>query len=131
MTEHSRSPVADRTVVWRVFAGMGAFVVVIAILYWFTSYEDAGSVLLVLSAVLGLWFGTFLWLQQRGASDPTDPTEPDTGYLPHASIWPLLIGLGAASIANGLVLGIWVIVPGVGALAFGIAGFVRQSRHRN
>lgn len=128
MTEHSRPQVADRTVVWRVFAGIGVFVVVLAIVYWFTSYEDAGSVLLLLSAVLGLWFGAFLWLQQRGASDPT---EPDTGYLPHASIWPLLIGLGAASIANGLVLGIWVIVPGVGALAFGIAGFVRQSRHRD
>lgn len=130
MTEHSRPQVADRTVMWRVFAGMGAFVVVIAIVYWFTSYEDAGSVLLVLSAVLGLWFGAFLWLQQRNASDSTDPA-PDTAYLPHASIWPLLIGLGAASIANGLVLGIWVIVPGVAALAFGIAGFVRQSRHRN
>jgi hypothetical protein len=110
---------------------MGVFVVVIAIVYWFTSYEDAGSVLLVLAAVLGLWFGAFLWLQQRNAPDATEATVADGPYLPHASIWPLLIGLGAASVANGLVLGTWVIVPGVAALAFGIAGFVRQSRHRS
>ena len=55
----------------------------------------------------------------------------DALYLPHASVWPLVIGLGAASIANGLVLGIWVIVPGAAALALGIGGFVRQSRRRD
>ena len=105
--------------------------VVIAIVYWFTSYEDAGSVLLLLAAVLGLWFGAFLWLQQRRPTPAADADVegPDAVYLPHASVWPLVIGLGAASIANGLVLGTWVVVPGLAALGLGIGGFVRQSRH--
>lgn len=52
-------------------------------------------------------------------------------YLPHASAWPFAIGLGAATLANGLVLGLWVIVPGVALMAIGIGGFVRQTRRRD
>jgi len=131
--EHGGPKVPDRTVVWRIFAGIGTFVVAMAALYWFTSYEDAGSVLLILAAVLSLWFGTYLWLQQRRPAPAGEVAGDGTEalYLPHASVWPLVIGVGAASIANGLVLGIWVIVPGVVALALGIGGFVRQSRHRD
>lgn len=136
--EHGGPRVPDRTVAWRMFAGIGGFVVLMAALYWFTSYEDAGSVLLLLAAALSLWFGTYLWLQQRRPGDPVTEAGDSTGasatealYLPHASVWPLVIGVGAASIANGLVLGIWVIVPGVAALALGIGGFVRQSRRRD
>jgi hypothetical protein len=133
--EHGGPRVPDRAVAWRIFAAIGGFVVVLAVLYWFTSYEDAGSVLLALSAVLSLWFGTYLWLQQRRPEQEADASQVDAVsgalYLPHASIWPLVIGLGAASVANGLVLGTWVIVPGVAALALGIGGFVRQSRRRD
>lgn len=131
--EHGGPRVPDRTVAWRIFAGIGTFVVAMAAIYWFTSYEDAGSVLLLLAAGLSLWFGTYLWLQQRRPVPALDPSEAgaEAVYLPHASIWPLVIGLGAASIANGLVLGIWVIVPGAAALVLGIGGFVRQSRRRD
>ena len=134
--EHGGPRVPDRTVLWRLFGGIGVVVTGIAALYWFTSYEDAGSVLLILAAVLSLWFGTYLWLQQRrpdGAVDASGAAGEvsDALYLPHASVWPLVIALGAASIANGLVLGTWVIVPGVAALALGIGGFVRQSRRRD
>jgi hypothetical protein len=34
-------------------------------------------------------------------------------------------------LANGLVLGLWVIVPGVILMAIGIGGFVRQTRRRD
>ena len=128
---HGGPRVPDQAVAWRIFAGIGVFMLVTATIYWFTSYEDAGSVLLVLSGGLALWCGTYLWLQQhRPAPAPTD-AGPETLYLPHASVWPLVIAVGAASIANGLVLGIWVIVPGAAALALGIGGFVRQSRRRD
>jgi Cytochrome c oxidase subunit IV len=52
-------------------------------------------------------------------------------YLPHASVWPFTIGLGAATIANGLVLGTWLIVPGTLVMVVGIAGFIRQTRRRD
>ena len=31
---------------WRMFAGIGVFIAVIAVVYWFASYEDAGTVML-------------------------------------------------------------------------------------
>src|SRR5690606_41683332 len=106
--------------------------------------------MLVVAAVLGLWVGVYLWLQQREPAARIDAAvaagdaiaaegraEPGTGeaedghYLPHASVWPFAIGVGAATLANGLVLGLWVIVPGAVLLVVGIAGFVRQTRHRD
>jgi hypothetical protein len=46
-------------------------------------------------------------------------------------VWPFLIGLGASALGVGLVLGLWVIVPGVALMALGIGGFVRQTRRRD
>jgi hypothetical protein len=129
-------PVDDRVVPRRIFLAIGTFVLFMAVLYWFTSYEDAGTVLLALASVLALWFGSYLWLQQRRAArarardDDGGADGEGTPYLPHASAWPFAIGLGAATVANGLVLGIWVVVPGAALFALGIGGFVHQTRHR-
>jgi len=129
--EHHRPPTDDRVVPRRLFLAIGAFMAFLAVLYWFTAYEDAGTALLALSGVLALWFGVYLWLQQRRADAATEAHEGRGPlYLPHASAWPFAIGLGAATLANGLVLGIWVVVPGAALLALGIGGFIHQSRHR-
>jgi Cytochrome c oxidase subunit IV len=148
-----RPPVDDGKVPWRVFVVIGFFLFVIGAVYWATAYEESGTVMLLLAGGLALWVGTYLWLRQREAT-AAEPTGlaggraeaeaatghalPGTGraahgehYLPHASAWPLAIGLGGATIANGLALGLWVIVPGVALLALGIGGFVRQSRRRD
>lgn len=131
-------PRDDAAVLRRIFLAIAGIVGAIAVIYWFTSYEDAGSVLLVLSAVLALWYAVFLWLQRRQGRVPAADIPPETagplaetGYLPHASIWPLAIGFGTALILNGLVLGIWVITPGIALLLAGTAGFIRQSRRRD
>jgi hypothetical protein len=150
------APVDDRKVPARVFLAIGAFVTVLAVIYWSTAYEESGTVMLLLTAVLGLWIATYLWLHTRSVGGPVadagagpgtevgrpgpgvdEPVPVGTGmtapepYLPHASAWPFAIGLGAATIANGLVLGLWVIVPGVALLVLGIGGFVRQTRRRD
>jgi hypothetical protein len=146
------APVDDRKVPWRVFLFVGAFVGLIGLIYWSTAYEEAGVVMLMIAAVLGLWIAAYLWLQQRGAAGPlieaaqeaaevtaaAGRAAPGTGtaehvahYLPHASAWPFAIGLGGATLANGLVLGLWVTVPGAALMALGIGGFVRQTRRRD
>jgi hypothetical protein len=148
----ARPPVDDRRVPLRVFGFIGALLLVIGAIYWFTAYEDAGTVMLVLAGVLALWIAVFLWLQQRGPIGPAMEAEQAHGeavaaagratagtglakgtehYLPHASAWPFAIGLGAATVANGLVLGLWVIMPGAVLMALGIGGFVRQTRRRD
>ncbi|MGH9210345.1 MAG: aa3-type cytochrome oxidase subunit IV [Acidimicrobiales bacterium] len=134
---HASPRVDDAVVPRRVFLAIGVLVAVMAAIYWFTAYEDAGTVLLTLSAVLALWCGVFLWLGARprsaaAAHEAADADAEVAGhYLPHASVWPFAIGLGAALILNGLVLGIWVVVPGVGLMALGTIGFVRQTRRRD
>jgi hypothetical protein len=139
-------PVDDAAIPWRVFLAVGLFVLVMGGIYWGTAYEESGTVMLILAAVLSLWIGAYLWLRARAsdaaraeAGEPargsTAGTADDKGgaatYLPHASAWPFAIGLGAATVANGLVLGVWVIAPGVALMALGIGGFVRQTRRRD
>jgi hypothetical protein len=130
-------PTDDRVVPLRVFLAIGAFVFAIGAVYWATAYEEGGTVMLLLAGALGLWIAVYLWLRLRATSAAVTPTEaapqvggPD-GYLPHASVWPFAIGLGAATMANGLVLGTWVLVPGAFLLAVGVGGFVRQTRRRD
>ncbi len=138
MSSHgARRPTADRQVPWRVFTFIGAGIATLGLIYWSTAYEEAGVVMLLLAAVVALWIATYLWLHQRTVAGEADEPEgvraagDDEHYLPHASAWPLAIGLGGATVANGLVLGLWVIVPGVALLALGVGGFVRQTRRRD
>lgn len=147
-----RAPVDDRKVPWRIFLAISAFVFVLGIIYWSTAYEESGTVMLLLSGGLSLWIGSYLWLRQREVTGPevgkartaveaeaaagdalpgAGRAEEGEHYLPHASAWPFAIGVGGATVANGLVLGLWVIVPGVALLALGVFGFVRQTRRRD
>jgi hypothetical protein len=122
----------DRVVPARVFVGVGGFVLVVAFIYWLTSYEEAGTVLLVLAAALSLWCGAYLWLRQRSPADDTETAEDesDEQFLPHSSPWPFVIGVGAFFLSNGLILGGWFFLPGAAVLTLGIGGFVRQTRAR-
>lgn len=121
----------DRVVPARLFLGIGAFVLVTAAVYWFTAYEHAGTALLVLAAALALWCGAYLWLRQRPSAghdaDGDDTAEP---FLPHASPWPFVMGVGAFLLANGFLVGGWFFTPGAAVLGLGIGGFIRESRAR-
>lgn len=125
---HGRAAAPDAVVPWRTFAAVGAFVAVLAAIYWFTSYEEAGTALLVLASALSLWSAAYL--RRHGASPPDDD-EAETAYLPHESVWPFVIGLGVFLALNGLLVGGWFFVPGVAVLALGLAGWLRQSRARS
>jgi hypothetical protein len=129
-----RRLVDDRAVPWRVFFAIAVVVAVMAAIYWVVAHDEyAGLLLLALTVVLTAWVALYLWLGLRGegptAAEP--PAEAHEHYQPHASLWPFAIGLGGATVANGLVLGLWVIVPGAALMAFGLGGFVRQTRRRD
>ncbi len=77
--------------------------------------------------------------EPAGTATPTSPAPTAAvaaeahaeAYLPHASIWPFAIGLGAAGVGVGMAIGLWVLIPGLGIMALGIGGFVRQTRRRD
>ena len=122
----------DARVPWRVFGFVAVFMAAMAVLYWFTSYEEAGTALLALASGLAGWTAVYLWLHERGAGQPepaAEPTEPGE-WLPPASVWPFGIGLGLTLCLNGLLIGVWFLIPGVMVLAISIGGFARESRHR-
>jgi uncharacterized membrane protein YfcA len=131
MADRSRTPVDDRAIPWRVFLAVGVFVLLLGGIYWGTAYEEGGTVMLILAAVLSLWIAAYLWLRTREPAADVGATAEGPEYLPHASVWPFTIGLGAATFANGLVLGVWLTVPGAALMALGIGGFVRQTRRRD
>ena len=122
----------DSAVPWRVFAVVGSGVGVIAAIYWFTSYEEAGTAMLALAAALALWCAVYLWRQGRATPAPPHQIgETEAQYLPHDSVWPFAIGCGAFFLLNGLLVGGWFFLPGVAVLVVGLGGFVRQSRERS
>lgn len=123
----------------RMFCAIGAFMALIGAVYWFMSYEWAGTVLLGLTASMALGTGLYLgWPRRgRGGLDPQGgpPLEPghdphDGVWFPEASIWPLAIGAGMVLVGNGLLLGRWLLIPAGVFLAWSIAGMIRQGRRR-
>lgn len=132
----------DSSTSWRVFLGVGTFIAVMAIVYWFSSYEDAGTTMLALASGLALFFGSYLWRQdRRGRPGPVtaesadnesaaDESVDEGHYLPQASVWPLAMGVGAALTLNGLIIGWPYATPGAAFLALSVGGFVAQGRRR-
>lgn len=123
------------SVQWRLFLGIATFVGLNAAVYWFASYEQAGTTMLALSAGLALFCGVWLFVQDRKRVDAAGGRhhagEPDPpAYLPHASLWPFVVGLGAAVCANALILGFAYAVPGAVIIVCGLGGFVAEGRRR-
>jgi hypothetical protein len=107
---------------FRVVLFSSIFVGGLAVIYWFTSYEDAGTTMLGVAAAAYAMLCAFLYLQVRRlrsgpprAEDSEVPVGPgggsvEIGYFPAASVWPPAMALGAVLIALGLVFGYWFFV---------------------
>ena len=120
-------------VVGRAYLVLGGAVLVMAALYWFTSYENAGTAMLVLAACLALAIGGYLaYTARRTTGSTSDGAEGGTTepYLPHASAWPFFVGVAALVSANGLALGPWALIPGLIGLGGALMGYAGQSRRR-
>jgi hypothetical protein len=118
---------------YRLMLGVTLFLGVVAAVYWFTSTEDSGTVLLAFGGFAYAILFSYLLLQYLRRrkiprpEDRTDATSADgageVGFFPNASIWPAGMGLGFVLIAVGLVFGAWFWVMGA-ILALGaIIGF--------
>jgi len=132
------APRRDEQVPWRVFGAIGAFTAFIGVVYWGLAYEPAGIVLLVLAGVLGIWCGVYFWLHARQLDAWGGPTHEPVGgdhtaaqWLPHASIWPLGIGVGLTLVFNGLLIGVWFLIPGAIVMLLALFGFAIESRRRD
>lgn len=119
------------------FGGIGVFMAVIGTIYWFMSYEWAGTTFLALSAAMSFLAAAYLgWpRRRRSVGDGAGHLEPghdphDGVWFPEASIWPFAVGMGMVLVGNGLLLGRWLLVPAGVFLLWALTGLVRQGRHR-
>lgn len=119
-----------------IFLGCGGFFLLVLGLYWFASYESGGAVLLLFTACLGLLPGSYLfWWSRRMRPRPSDRTnatrEEGAGSVasfPDSSMWPLMMGVGAAFIALALAFSPWLAVIGGMLAVITLAGVVAESR---
>jgi Cytochrome c oxidase subunit IV len=115
---------------------LGAFFGVVGIIYWFTSYEDGGTMMLVGTAALGFLPGSyyFFWHRRMGhrVEDRDDATiEEGAGVInsfPGSSIWPFVLGMGAFLTVLALVFGIWLIFVGISLILTALVGVTAESR---
>lgn len=124
---------------WRVqaliFGGIAVFMAVIGAVYWFMSYEAAGTTFLALASGMALLTAVYLGWPRRAPVDEVEPPEPghdphDGVWFPEASIWPFAVGAGMVLVGNGLLLGRWLLVPASAFLLWSLVGMIRQGRRR-
>ena len=97
-------------------AGIGVFFGIIGVIYWFTSYEDGGFLMLIGSALLGLFPGSYyLWwsskMKPQADDDPAADIAEGAGAVdsfPGSSIWPFILGMGALFTVLTFVFGLWL-----------------------
>ena len=138
----------------RFFLRTALYVVVVAAVYWFVSYEPAGTVLLVvlgvaiaglLAIVVALAPRTVADLRPDGRGvlrralgglnrvigfhEPRDrpaPLEGGPDLVPLSSPWPILTAGAIVVIGLGLIFGTWLLVPGVVLLGVSGVGWLTQ-----
>ncbi|HKX19243.1 MAG TPA: cytochrome c oxidase subunit 4 [bacterium] len=120
----------------RVLLGSAMFALVVGSLYWFLSYESAGSLmLLTMTAGLGIGAG-YLSLARRRAPMPADQKDvrpsdargEDVGVFASHSAWPAVLALGCAVGLTGLIYGWWLVVVGAGGVTLALIGLFRDDR---
>jgi Cytochrome c oxidase subunit IV len=127
-----------RTVV-KFMGALGAFGVATGLIYWLTTGERAGTVLLVAFGLMPLI--VIAWILTRAAAadaatraaDDPDATPSDAsgevlGSFPTASLWPIFLVLGAVVAGAGLVYGLLLVPIGIGIGGVAVLGLMRESR---
>ena len=117
-------------------AGIGVFFGIIGIIYWFTSYEDGGFLMLIGSALLGLFPGSYyLWWSSQDEAPGRRRRRADIAEgagtiesFPGSSIWPFILGMGALFTVLTFVFGLWLAPLGAALLLSGAIGATVESR---
>ncbi len=115
---------------------VGFFFGCVGLAYWFLSYEDAGSVMLFGTFLLGTLPGFYyLWwarrMKPRPEDDPNASVEDGAGVIgafPGSSIWPFVLGFGATFVGLALVFGAWTLGVGLFLAVTALVGVIYESR---
>ena len=133
---------------------VSGFGIVAGVIYWFVSeFEPLGTISLLLLGAGPGFAGSILLLEQRARGGtgesradamrrlagipPQDPPGPndleaeDLGVLPLPTVWPLAASLGVAILFTGLIYGLWLVILGLGLLAYAAWGWLAAVNREN
>jgi hypothetical protein len=111
----------------RLFSRIAAFGLLIGAVYWFLTYEPAGTAMLIAFGIasgvvaIAIFVGELSVRRRREAESPMErarelepvgPTEPGPEPVAQPSIAPLVIALGLASIGFGAAFGAMLAIAG-------------------
>ena len=119
----------------RIFAASAAFFLVVDVVYWFVSYEIAGTMMFGLWCVTLLFASVFLGMAaKQGAPDGDDPDlRPEEragqpiGVFSRGSGWPVVLAAGLTAGLTGLVYGTWLLIPGAVVTTVALIGLMRET----
>jgi hypothetical protein len=114
-----------------------AFGAISGTIYWFVTYEPAGTLLLWSFSLMPLIVAGYLVLH-GGVRAGTPEDDPDAsperaagqelGTFPVASAWPLVLVLGSIAAAASLVYGLLLLPVGLAVIGLAVLGLMRESR---
>jgi len=116
--------------------GIAVFFGITGAVYWFWSYEQGGTMMLVGTTLLGLLPGSYyLWWSYRMKPRPEDRTDASIedgdgviGSFPNSSIWPFVLGMGLFLTVLSAVFGTWLMAPGFALVISALVGVTAESR---
>jgi Cytochrome c oxidase subunit IV len=119
----------------RFFGRLSVYALLAGVVYWFISYESAGTVLLIgFGVATGVAFLVLRSSRQRpspvdaaGSRDPDGPFGDESAPVPTRSAAPLAVGLGLALIGLAGAFGPWFLVVGAMPLLIGAADWLRSA----
>jgi hypothetical protein len=100
----------------RLAFGFAIFVFVAGVVYYVSSQEWRGSVMLIVLSVSFAYIGLVFRGAVRRASVPATPeamAEEEVEADVRPTIWPFVISLAAVLIVLGAVVARWILIPGV------------------
>jgi multisubunit Na+/H+ antiporter MnhG subunit len=120
----------------RLLIGVAIFFAITGVGYWFWSYEQSGTAMLVGAVLLGMVPGSYyLWWSHRMKPRPEDRSDASVkegagvvGAFPGSSIWPFVMGMGLFSLVLAAVFGLWLLAPAFAAVFAEAIGYTRESR---
>ena len=114
-----------------------AFGAISGTIYWFVTFEPAGTLLLWSFSLMPLIVAGYLVLhgavRTRTLEDDPD-ARPDRaagqelGTFPAASTWPVVLVVGSITVGASLVYGLLLLPVGLGVTALAVLGLMRESR---
>jgi hypothetical protein len=130
----------------KLFGRLALYGLVVGTIYWFVSYELAGTVMLLgFGVATGLAFGALFRRERKvraarndapsgpsmadgpDAPGPDGPFADESGPVPERSAAPLVLGFGIAVIALGGVFGPWFAIIGLVPVLIGAWDWLRAA----